>query len=276
MNTPVTPDSLKEEGIILTGEAQAFISTDTSLIKINPHNRVINMKRVKKYVEAYKQNMTVPTLTLNPNLVLLDGHHRFLAVRQYNEETGNRMKMSLTIDPNRNIRDVALYNENQVQWKSREWIDYFCSLQYPEYLKLKRLMDEFKLSAGAILTVIHGHTPKGDSGITNRKFSVNVESLSSGNIKIDEYLFRKNFKPVQEIAEYAGIKTVYSFVMAVIPLINSPKYDHSRMMSKMETQGHLLRGCGNKGAFQMAISDIYKYRQRNNIFKYFSSNNNNK
>ena len=243
-------------------EPRVFITSDTSVIKTNPKNRNYNHKRVADFVNSFKRNKTVPTLSVTRDLVLLDGEHRYQAIKKYNEEMADisgPLKFSVTVDPYSDTNKIAVYNSSQQQWSTSEWLDFYCKLGYPEYIKAQKIIDEYSINFSLLMYINNGSV---------HRTIINKDVFKGGDMEINLEGFDAKYREIKKIADYANIQIKPGFVLAIIPLINDSDYSPDRMFTKLDLNSRLLRGCTSTTAYREALSEIYNYKQHFNIFRY--------
>ena len=76
-------------------------------------------------------------IIVNERFEIIDGQHRFNAIKALN------LPVNFIVVEGYGLREVQLLNTNMSNWKKIDYLNAFCDLGYPEYLKMRQFMKDF-------------------------------------------------------------------------------------------------------------------------------------
>lgn len=115
---------------------------DYKKFKFSEVNRKISTKHVKEIVKAIKNNdVALPIIQVNPQLEIIDGQHRFTALRSLG------LPVYYYIDRNLTSNSIVEINSRQVRWGIRQFINARTKQGCPGFQELSIFIDRYKTVA---------------------------------------------------------------------------------------------------------------------------------
>jgi len=231
-----------------------------SQFKIMKANRVVNEKHVRRLMESFKKNYLYTVITINHKHEIVDGQHRFTAAKRLG------LPINYTNGIDYGVNDAQIINLNQVNWNKLDYMESFCTQGKEVYLQLKDFMSKFPdfkiLVATKIFTgLLHdGGRYKSDkqSGMHESAKDFETGNLQSAGLA-------KAYANAKKIMDFKAFYEGFNrntFVTAVLPLLNSDIYKHSRMIQKLKICPTRLQHCANVKQYRYLLQEIYNYKSR--------------
>lgn len=219
---------------------------------MSPYNRAVAEDRkeeIKKAIQDRNLQADNP-IAVDENFVILSGQGRFLAIKELGLDLYYMFAKDLTIEDIRKMSDIPGV------WSMEDNLNYWVARKQPAYLTLQSFMATYpwlNLSNAAKLI------GKGRMGGKVYKETFNTGNFNAGNlvsgIEIAEML--------QDFAKWIpGFYKSHGFVAVFRLICKDPKYDHKRMMHKMETHHSLLTNQALAEQYYALLSDIYNKNAR--------------
>lgn len=223
-------------------------TTNYSLFNKLLGNRKIREAHVAQLMVSMSKKQLIVPIIVNQNMEIVDGQHRFEAIR----------RLGLTCYyigiEGYNLEDCHILNANNKTYRLEDFENGFCELGYDEYKRLREFRFKFPfLSMQLCLLYLAGGYKK------------NVyDDFKNGNYKIDNYELACMWAERTFDFQKFGIKFVGSrnFNLAMIKLYSSPKYDHARMLSKIEYQTGDLRPQAKEKFYLEMLCNVYNLRTK--------------
>lgn len=117
-------------------------SKDYDLFRFYDENRKINRKKVDEYKKSIKEKGLKQPINVkfeNDFYYITDGQHRFIALL----ELGYYIIFIVDYDKNYSSEDIVEINSNRSNTRTKDWIHYYATLKYPEYVKLKEMYQDY-------------------------------------------------------------------------------------------------------------------------------------
>lgn len=248
---------------------QVLQTTDYNLFKKLEGNRAVNNAHVKRLLDSFRKAKLQCPIIVNQHYEIIDGQHRFESSK----------KLGLPIDfivcNDYGLKEVQMLNSNMANWKREDYLNAFCDLGEPEYLKFRQFMDtypEFGIaSADAILTgnLSSGHkntTSKEARSENNTRGHLTVRYFENGDLFIPNYeLSQINADKILQIKSYYDGFNRAVFVRAMLGVFRNENYDHEKFIRKLKSQPNALYHCQNVSQYKQVIEDIFNYRSINKV-----------
>lgn len=234
-------------------------TNDYAMFKTLNGNRVLNKLHVSRLMESFKTSYLLSPILINQHNQIIDGQHRFEAAKLLG------LPINFIICNDYGIKEVQILNTNTKNWKKEDYLNAYCDLKYPEYLKFRNFMR---------------HYP--ELGISNCE-SILIDRSSGKHGRIDGMRCRFkyfeegeleiiNYDMSCEIAEkIMQIKPYYegfnrpAFVRAMCGIFKIEDYNHTVFLQRLRSQPNALQHCATTIQYRLMIEDIYNYRSRDKI-----------
>ena len=232
---------------------------DYKKFKFMKGNRGILDRKVNSLMESIQNNnlMDVNPIIVNDKFYIIDGQHRFNALKNLGLEITYIQKDNLT------LKEIQLLNSQTSNWAMNDFINSYCEIRNKNYIRFKEFSEKYNLTLREMLALF-GRTD-GDSML---------RPIKNGSLIFDE----EKIKTMVDIAEkYYEIRKFFNWhhsflVRAFVKIVKSPKYDHKRMIEKMNSvpNSYFIKG-GDRKTMIRVFEDIYNYhmRESKNTVRFF-------
>lgn len=256
---------MKKNSIIVNNVYQSY---DYAMFSRIHGNRAIKKVHVKRLIQSFKVAYLLSPILVNDKFQIIDGQHRFEAAKELG------LPINYIVCQNYLLKEVQLLNTNMEKWAKIQYLESFCDLGHPEYIKVKNFMSQFpELSLSIcliILTALHGANKivKDDSikSQTNKNGFMTKKTWEEGLLIIPNY-----HQSVIEAEKLMQIKPFYKgfkkpfFVRALIGIMRLEQYDHNQFLKKLSLNGIPLKDCASITQYRLLIEDIYNYKSRKKV-----------
>lgn len=239
-------------------------TNDYSKFKVLYGNRDVNKVHVRRLQKSFEKEYLQSPILVNEKYEIIDGQHRFEAARQM------ELPINFIICENYGLEEVQLLNANMKNWSSKDYLDSYCDLGYPEYLKFRDFMKLYPDFSLPTCQIILSNTARGSDTSTKSK------SLRSKTNKSGSYINRNFVNGDFKISDYntsvliadklLSIKPFYrgysrgGFVKTMITIFKHENYNHKRLLNKLAINPTGLKDCANVNQYKLLIEDIYNYK----------------
>ena len=228
-------------------------TTDYSVFRFDPRNRVIDMSHVEKLYDAIAENDLLHAfpVVVDRDMVVLDGQHRIKAA----EALGVPIYYIQTSKAT--IQDIASTNSTIKRWRKEDQLHYWCTADHPEYSKLHAFWVRYPwLSLTQALILCY----KGNAVGLSDRFALGqyVCNNTTGAERVVRMIL--DFKDV-------GIEfwSHRSFVSAVANLADNADYEHAKMLDKLKYLSTKMVKCPDAASYIEMINEIYNYRNQKQV-----------
>jgi len=247
---------------------QVYSTTDYDLFKSLKGNRVVNKLHVRRLRESFKSMYLLSPIIVNESYEIIDGQHRFEAAKELG------LAVNYIVCTGYSLQEVQLLNTNMKNWKSEDYLNAYCDLGFPEYLKFRNFMQQFPefgfASSEAILINSASGNRKTTSvdviSDTNKTGAYLVKYFQEGDLIIPDYI-----KSIENANKIMSIKPYYegfgrpAFVRAMIGLFKIDRYSHSKLISRLESNPRSIQHCANVVQYKIMLEEIYNFRSRQKV-----------
>lgn len=241
--------------------AEIYQTHDYEKFKIMDGNRNINKQHLERIkLNILKQYVLSPIL-VNEKFEIVDGQHRFTALKELKMPIHYFMTKGLT------IKECQLLNSYSSNWTSMDYIKSFSNIGNQNY---KRIMDfiekyPFIQNAYTIIYLLQGKK-------TNVSGSI-LANIKTGQFDLNQKDFDRACNIADKINDFKKVTSEYTntlFQRAIMQIILHPEYNHDRMIAKFELIGAAkFHRCFSILEYYKLFSEIYNYRARKGDELYF-------
>ena len=247
---------------------QVYSTTDYGMFKELRGNRIVNALHVRRLRESFKTSYLLTPLIVNENYEIIDGQHRFSAAKELG------LPINYIVCHGYKLEEVQLLNTNMKNWKSEDYLNAYCDLGYPEYLKFREFMQMFPefgfASSEAILSNSTNHSPRSQAkelrSDTNKDGVYVLRNFEEGR-----FIIKSLDESIELAEEILKIKPYYDgfnrvvFVRTIIGLLKMPQYSHKKMIAKLASNQSIIQHCSNVGQYKSMLEEIYNFRNREKV-----------
>lgn len=233
---------------------QVYKTDEYEKFKFMEGNRNIDLKHLVKLTESFRTKQLPIPIIVNKNYEILEGQHRYLVCKT------EELPLYYMIIEDSNIEDAILINTTSKKWTMNDYLDHYCALGKQDYIKLKEFMD---------ITGLNCATARMFAEVFTGKVSKNNNRFSTGNFEMIN--FEEAFRKFEIYKDYnmCPAFNMQIFIMAVLRIINNEKYDHKRMMSKLNTFYYKVTKRATKNEYIQLLTEIYNYNVNRDNKVYF-------
>jgi hypothetical protein len=244
-------------------------TSDYARFKTLQGNRNVSKLHVKRLIESFREAYLLSPIVVNQNYEIIDGQHRFEAAKELN------LPINFIMCNDYSLQEVQLLNTNMKNWTKEDYLNAYCDLGYPEYLKFREFMGMFPeisiMSCEVILTdTVAGVNKKSSSedlkNQANPSGAYLIKYFQEGDLHIPNLE-----KSVETAKKIMTLKPYYegfsrsTFVRAMIGIFKIEHYQHSRLIDRLEANPNAIQHCANISQYKLMIEEIYNYRSREKV-----------
>jgi hypothetical protein len=230
-------------------------------------NRPVDKKHVNQLKDRLSEKYLRTIIKVNDNMEIIDGQHRYSAIKELNEENEKKglplMSIEFIICKNYGIEECCQYNGKSKNWSNKNITEGGKSLDIEEYKIYDKFVKEFNLPHNVTVGLLTGITTnaKNSDEFKNLKLEIKDvnESLDNANKIID--IVNTGVIPIGRADQPISV-----FGLALLDILMVDGYDHNRMVRKckeyVEREGRSLRRLTNITEPLIEFEEIYNYKER--------------
>jgi hypothetical protein len=232
---------------------------DYSIFKIHPLNRDINENHVKALIKSMEVRIAFTFITCNAKMEIIDGQHRFEALKRLGEPINYIVTDSKT-------SDMIVHNSVNKTWKLDDYINHYAKADYKSFIDLVKLQKYYKLTFSTILGVLaNTKLALVLAGSTNYNQSM-AKLIKSGDFSFNKEKLIQRLDKIQSVTILIkGAGTKRSVIGAINFIMNNKNYDHKRMLEQLEKNPQLFEIQRTADDYIELFELIYNYRMHNKV-----------
>ena len=244
-------------------------TSDYSMFKELKGNRHVNKLHVKRLKDSFQKAYLFTPIIVNEGYEIIDGQHRFEAAKQIG------LAINFIVVPNYGLKEVQMLNEHMKNWSKGDYLNAYCDLGNPEYLKFKKFMrdyPEFKINAcESILTnkTTNGAARRNSIELKNEENptgSYPIRYFQEGELVIPDYNHAvTNAEKIMMIKPYYEGFNRNIFVRVMISLFRIEYYNHDQLVERIKANPTAMQHCQNVTQYKLLVEDIYNFRSRDKV-----------
>jgi hypothetical protein len=245
-----------------------YTTTNLNIFKfMDDGNRPVDKKHVNQLKDRLSEKYLRTIIKVNDNMEIIDGQHRYSAIKELNEENEKKglplMSIEFIICKNYGIEECCQYNGKSKNWSNKNITEGGKSLDIEEYKIYDKFVKEFNLPHNVTVGLLTGITTnaKNSDEFKNLKLEIKDvnESLDNANKIID--IVNTGVIPIGRADQPISV-----FGLALLDILMVDGYDHNRMVRKckeyVEREGRSLRRLTNITEPLIEFEEIYNYKER--------------
>ena len=245
-----------------------YTTTNLNIFKfMDDGNRPVDKKHVNQLKDRLSEKYLRTIIKVNDNMEIIDGQHRYSAIKELNEENEKKglplMSIEFIICKNYGIEECCQYNGKSKNWSNKNITEGGKSLDIEEYKIYDKFVKEFNLPHNVTIGLLTGITTnvKNSDEFKNLKLEIKDvnESLDNANKIID--IVNTGVIPIGRADQPISV-----FGLALLDILMVDGYDHNRMVRKckeyVEREGRSLRRLTNITEPLIEFEEIYNYKER--------------
>jgi hypothetical protein len=230
---------------------QVHQTTDYPMFKTLVGNRNVNPLHLLRLRESMKRQYLFTIITVNEKFQIIDGQHRFNSCKELG------LPINYVVVPGYGLNEVQILNENGKTWNANDYLNGYCNLDWPEYLKYKRFKDSFDFAHKVNLILLEG--TMGDGGRSVDRFK-----RGGFEVKQETFAYELGFK-IKELKKIYGGAERVGFVLAFVTCIRKPLFSFEEFLEKLRFKSTMLVDCTTASSYLALIEEIYNYKRKDKV-----------
>ena len=232
-----------------------YRTKDYNIFKFDSMNREIDERHVKRLVTSFEKKYVEKPIIVNQNIVIMDGQHTFLALKQLGLEISYNIHHGMTID------DVPVLNGNQKAWTFHHYLDFYAKKEKKEnptdyallpYNLYKSFYKSHPYPAFILLDLL--------SGVGFGAHPLKI--FKEGNIQVKDFNdAKRKIKMIEEMKPFTMLYKSRSFNIAFINALEHYQFNFKRWMDQLEKNRSELYSCNTAAQYMERNQYIYNYRK---------------
>lgn len=235
----------------LTADKPIKKTKDYSRFKSISGNRALDLKHVERLKQSIEANDLFSPILVNEGFEIIDGQHRFEALRQL----GKPVKYMIV--DGYGIKEVQLLNTHSKNWTVDDFTECYIAQGIKDYRIYKEFKQAYKFNHNVLLGVLGNGAP--DSGRATTQFK-------DGNFRVaDIDAAASIFEKVNICGKYYTGFRRRSFIAALISCLSNKKFSFEEFEEKLKYQSAKLVDCTTVKQYISLIEEIYNFKRREKI-----------
>lgn len=123
--------------------------------KLNKFNRRISKAHMEKLKKSIKEDGQLDPLKITLDGTIIDGHHRFLAIRSLKEtDNADLFIKYVIIEAEDEIELIIKLNSTSKEWGTGDYIDIYASSKNEEYKKIIEIAAKYNQTTTSVLSTL--------------------------------------------------------------------------------------------------------------------------
>jgi hypothetical protein len=244
-------------------------TTDYHLFSFISGNRKVNMAHARRLEKSFSKRQLLSPIIVNEHYQIIDGQHRYTVCKKLS------LPIYYLVVEGYGLDEVQILNTNSSNWKKTDYLNAYCDLRYPEYLKFRRFMQQYQDFGFQACEMLLSHktmSRKGESKKefvteTNSRGYVGFRTFEEGEFTCVNYEksceMADNIMMIKQIAP--TVLNRKAFIAALIQLFRNENFDWSEFMNKLQQQPLALVECVNVTQYKSLIEEIYNWKRKNKV-----------
>ena len=236
---------------------KVYFSTDYGSFKFLKGNRDISERKVKAIILAIEKGETdllkFCPIIVNSEFVIIDGQHRFAVSMQL------KRPVFFIIADQVELLQVATLNSNSSNWKISDFLNSFCDLKKPPYIKVKELCDKYNCNPGVAAGLLHF------GAITDAGHDIG-RIFKAGNIELNHEEYAHII--IEMCLDYIDLcanPLTRAFVSAICVLEASDKYSHNKITEKAKKTESIIESYTSYKSVLSRIEEIANIKAKKRV-----------
>ena len=224
-------------------------TTDYDRFTFMEGNRDISHLHLNRLIQSMQEKYIPTPILVNEKYEIVDGQHRWSAIKHLGLALYFHMEHGLR------LKDVHRLNTNMRTWTAEEYLDGYCKLNYPHYIKFREFKKTYGFGINESMCILSfGGHPGGSLFDTFKRGAYKIHSYEGG--------VRLANKLLQVGEYYKGYKR-RCFIYAMLELFKNESYDHDMFIQKLSYQSRKLTDQTTVKHYYECIKEIYNFNNKN-------------
>lgn len=254
---------------IVVGQFYETLNYDQ--FKLMKGNRSVNKLHVRRLVLSFKTAYLFSPICVNEKMEVVDGQHRLEAARELG------LPIRYFVMQGYGLHEVHLLNANSANWKKTDYLNGYCNLGFPEYLKMQQFMKDYPdLQFSVVEAMLTDNV-----GGANNKGAVKggregkAKNFEEGKFCVaDMDLAREYANAVMAFKFVTPFYKTPNFGRAIMTFMRNPKYSNGQLVDRLRSYPDLLAKISASSEMKYWLLELeaaYNYRSRDKVSLRFKS-----
>ena len=219
------------------------------------NNRDINESHVEELIASMRKSGQLMPVVVTPDKEVIDGQHRLKAC----EKLG--IPVSYVVNSTGNSKQIAVMNNTQKGWKSRDYLKHFCHKSHynsAEYNKIAKFFDDYSLPFTVGISLLS------DQYIANgiAKDRGPMPAFRDGTFKINDLeKARETAERLIKLKSFVpNLVKVVKFSIAFIKISKLDNFNLKTCYAQIEKNSNQFDKCVNQEDWNEAMVRAYNYK----------------
>ncbi len=231
-----------------TTDYDMFIFREDNRLKIEKSH----VQRLVKSISA-RNLLELRPINVNEKMEIIDGQNRLLAAKELGVPIYYKIEKSLE------AQDIILLN-NAAVWKPQDYLNFYCSHEYPEYLNLKKFMDENGLSLRVAMNICCG-----DARNVKTKFKEGGLKFDLQNIKEFTDICWETIEYIKRMNGTSQYLSSSRFWKALLKIVRHESFDSKHWFVNVQKMVHHFTIKARAEDYLHMMQHVYNWRATTKI-----------
>jgi hypothetical protein len=211
-------------------------------------NRVVSQSHVNRLLEAIQEDpetITFNPIIVNQNMEIIDGQHRFEAIKRLGLEVYYIQVGEL------GLHTVQKLNSVGKSWTPMDYAKSYAEIGNPNYETYIDFKLEFRFNHEVLMRYLSLDNPITGTAFKNGTFKI-----------IDAQKSYKYCTWLKELSEYYERATLRNVALGFLQIFMSPNYDHEQGLRQMKVYGNLFTEQALSNDYARELERIYYHNLR--------------
>ena len=231
-------------------------TTDYDRFLFRKDNRAaINKTHVQRLANSIKSRnlLELRPITVNSDMEVIDGQHRLLAAKQLGVPIYYVQEASLT------PKDVIALNVAQ-NWRSMDYLNYYCQNDYHEYKKLAEFMRTNNLTIKVALNITMGQSHENHDKFRSGGYVFSMDVSDEGmDICWDTIAY------IRKMNGYSNYTNSSKFWSSLLKLVRHTNFDPVKWRENLSKMVERVGPRISQQEYLKMLMDIHNWRNTNKV-----------
>jgi len=226
--------------------------------KLDGNRNVINL-HVRRLMDSFKIAYLLSVTLVNEKFQIIDGQNRFEAAKKMG------LPVNYMICPGYGLKEVQMLNTNMKNWKKDDYLNAWCDVKHPEYLKVRNFMSEFpEFTIDGALTLL-------TDTINGKQVSIGGQKTQSKYFQEGKLIVPDFYKSCEIARKIRMFKPYYdnytrvNFVRAIVGIMKLSYYDHDRMIHKVSIFKTKIEDTNLVSKYKEQLETMYNFKSTEKV-----------
>lgn len=226
--------------------------------------RMVDKGNVDRIKNSMEQLYIPSVIKVNKNWYILDGQHSKQALMELAEGNEDLQIVYVMYDTQGRDRETCiLLNTTSKNWKYDDFMNIWVNNGNENYIWFKEFKEGHNLTYITAMYMCLGT----DQGGNNKNRDIG-KMFNNGELVITKEQRIRATRIVEQLKEVKAlipkeVGKIRNFQNAFTKVALNEKYDHERMINKLDYQYNRIHKCSSKNAYVEMLEDIYNYKSKN-------------